>query len=68
MKNQQYLMIGAGLVFGSLAAYMTKLGNPVIWASVWPVLPGHYWCFRIAPSRGSTIPAPGNHGICQVPL
>jgi YedE family putative selenium metabolism protein len=28
LKNQQYLMIGAGLVFGSLAAYMTKLGNP----------------------------------------
>ena len=27
-ENQQYLMIGAGLVFGSLAAYMTKLGNP----------------------------------------
>lgn len=28
MKNQKYLMIGAGLVFGALAAYMTKLGNP----------------------------------------
>ncbi len=28
MKNQKYLMIIAGLVFGGLAAYMTKLGNP----------------------------------------
>ncbi len=28
MKNQKYLIIIAGLVFGALAAYMTKLGNP----------------------------------------
>ncbi len=28
MKNQKYLIIVAGLVFGALAAYMTKLGNP----------------------------------------
>lgn len=28
MKNQKYLMIVAGLLFGALAAYMTKLGNP----------------------------------------
>jgi hypothetical protein len=28
LKNQKYLIIVAGLVFGALAAYMTKLGNP----------------------------------------
>ncbi len=28
MKNQKYLMIIAGLIFGALAAYMVKLGNP----------------------------------------
>jgi len=28
LKNQKYLIIFAGLVFGALAAYMTKLGNP----------------------------------------
>ncbi|MDD3270002.1 MAG: YedE family putative selenium transporter [Syntrophomonadaceae bacterium] len=28
MKNKKYLMIIAGLLFGGLAAYMTKLGNP----------------------------------------
>ena len=28
MKNKKYLMIIAGLLFGALAAYMTKLGNP----------------------------------------
>jgi len=28
LKNKKYLMIIAGFVFGALAAYMTKLGNP----------------------------------------
>jgi len=28
LKNQKYLMIIAGFIFGALAAYMTKLGNP----------------------------------------
>lgn len=28
MKNKKYLMIVAGLLFGAMAAYMTKLGNP----------------------------------------
>jgi len=28
LKNKKYLMIGAGFVFGVIAAYMTVLGNP----------------------------------------
>lgn len=28
MMNKKYLMIIAGLIFGALAAYMTRLGNP----------------------------------------